>query len=149
MCCSPMAIFKVLALLAGVWAVTAQNSSSLPANCDRSTIVHLGETCNIISAYFNVSTYQLAAVNTGIIDPACDNLAVGEPLCLGITGQDCNVTYIIQSGDDCETIAEGAGIPMSTLLANNPNVNLNCSNIYPEEVLCTAAQIYVNSTVTE
>ncbi|KAH7906289.1 hypothetical protein BJ138DRAFT_1071932 [Hygrophoropsis aurantiaca] len=138
----------LFAVFAGASLVSAQNSS-LPANCDRSTVVHLGETCDIISATFNVSTYQLAAVNTGIIDAGCDNLAVGEPLCLGLTGQDCNTTYVIQSGDTCQTIASGAGIPVNTLLTNNPNVNPICSNIYPNEVLCTSAQIYVNLTATE
>lgn len=58
--------------------------------------VQAGNTCDIISATYSVSTYvpslhylvhlfiqvmssyQLAAVNSGIIDAACDNLYVGE-----------------------------------------------------------------------
>ncbi|EGN92946.1 hypothetical protein SERLA73DRAFT_79160 [Serpula lacrymans var. lacrymans S7.3] len=133
-------MFAVLAL-AGV--STAQ---SLPTNCDRNYTIHLGDTCNIISANLNVSTYQLSAVNTGIINTNCSNLAEGETICLGLTGQDCNTTLVVQSGDTCSTISTSVGIPISTLLTNNPNVNPICNNIYPGEVLCTASQIYVNLT---
>lgn len=121
--------------------------------------------------------FQLAFANSNI-DPLCDNLAEGEvcstsvqvlcrytltlllkPLCLGITGQDCTTTHVIQSGDLCTTIAQTAGIDESVLLANNRNVNNVCSNIYPgevsnpvafariaathrlDEVLCTASTI--------
>ncbi|KAH7919527.1 hypothetical protein BV22DRAFT_1050981 [Leucogyrophana mollusca] len=141
-------ITSAAAALAGAITVIAQ-SAALPANCDRSYTVKLGDTCDIISATQNVSTYQLAAVNTGIIDPECANLYEGELICLGITGQDCNVTYVMQSGDTCSSIAAAAGIPVSTFLTNNPNVNPICTNIYPDEVFCTASQIYVNLTSTE
>ena len=57
-----------------------------------------------------------------------------QPLCLGIAGQDCNTTWVVQSGDNCQQIANTTGIADSTLLANNPNVNSLCSNIYPGEV---------------
>ncbi|EKM49222.1 uncharacterized protein PHACADRAFT_201893 [Phanerochaete carnosa HHB-10118-sp] len=81
--------------------------------------------------------YQLALVNPQI-DAGCDNLGEGEPLCLGITGQDCTMTYVIQTGDNCDLITTNENVARSTLLANNPNVNSDCSNIYPGEVLCTA-----------
>ncbi|KIJ60148.1 carbohydrate-binding module family 50 protein [Hydnomerulius pinastri MD-312] len=123
-------------------------AATLPANCDRNTTVYLGETCDIISQYFNVSTYQLAAVNAGVIDAGCDNLAVGEPLCLGLTGQDCSTTHVIVSGDTCESISAATGVPYSTIITNNPNVNEICSNIYPGEVLCTASEIYVYLNLT-
>ncbi|KAG8216336.1 hypothetical protein J3R82DRAFT_6409 [Butyriboletus roseoflavus] len=92
--------------------------------------------CNAISAQYSVSTYQLAAVNTGIIDVYCSNLYVGEVICLGLTGQDCETTYVVQSGDTCLVIAGMFNIPESTLLQNNPNVNPSCTNIniYPLEV---------------
>ncbi|KAH7919529.1 hypothetical protein BV22DRAFT_1050983 [Leucogyrophana mollusca] len=124
-------------------------AASLPANCDRNYTVQAGDTCDAISAKQNVSTYQLSAVNTGVIDTSCDNLYVGELICLGITGQDCNVTYVMQTNDTCDSIAAAAGIPLSTFLTNNPNVNAICTDIYPDEVFCTASQIYVNLTSTE
>lgn len=55
-------------------------------------------------------------------------------LCLGIIGQDCNVTTVIGSGDFCALIADEAGISEDTLMANNPNVDEACDNIYLGEV---------------
>ncbi|KAM5538366.1 hypothetical protein V8D89_007968 [Ganoderma adspersum] len=119
------------------------------ANCARNYTVVSGDTCDGISAKENVSTYQLATVNNATIDAACDDLFIGEPLCLGITGQDCEVTHVVVSGDNCQAIAQAAGTTYDILLANNPNVNSECSNIYPGEVLCTADDvIVVNSTST-
>ena len=57
-----------------------------------------------------------------------------QNLCLGLVGEDCTTVVTVQSGDSCSSIATAAGIPVSTLLANNPNVNTNCANIYPGEV---------------
>ncbi|KAI0049667.1 carbohydrate-binding module family 50 protein [Auriscalpium vulgare] len=120
--------------------------ASAQDNCARSYTVSSGDTCDAISAAQNVSTFQLATVNKAKIDAACDNLAIGEVLCLGITGQDCSTVHVVVSGDSCGVITDAAGIPLSTLLANNPNINSDCSNIYPGEVLCTSSTIFVNGT---
>ncbi|ETW84919.1 hypothetical protein HETIRDRAFT_18523, partial [Heterobasidion irregulare TC 32-1] len=68
---------------------------------------------------------QVAFVNQNKVGAACDNLPVGEVLCLGVVGQDCATTHTVVSGDFCASIAGAA----STLLANNPNVSSDCSNI--------------------
>ncbi|KAF9219510.1 hypothetical protein BS17DRAFT_789153 [Gyrodon lividus] len=120
--------------------------AALPANCDRNVTVAAGATCDIISAQYNVSTYQLAAVNTGVIDPTCGNLYTGELICIGLTGQDCQTTYVVQSGDNCVGIAGSYNISENTLLTNNPNLNQICTNLYPNEVLCVSSTIYVNLT---
>ena len=123
-------------------------------------------------------SFQLANANKDAIDSFCDNIFPGEVqfnhlralflvfpanggpaqnLCLGLEGEDCTAVVAIQSGDSCSAIASAANIPVSTLLANNPNVNTDCSNIYPGEVrfnrtvrvqililpqvLCTASEI--------
>ena len=57
-----------------------------------------------------------------------------QSLCLGIRGQDCQVTHVVASGDNCEAIALNAGTTFDILLANNPNVDSQCDNIYPGEV---------------
>ncbi|KAI0777474.1 hypothetical protein BD413DRAFT_468040, partial [Trametes elegans] len=118
-------------------------------NCARNYTVQLGDTCDGISAKTNTSTFQLANVNADKINADCSNLFAGEALCLGITGQDCDVTHVVQSGDGCDSIADEAQTTEATLLANNPNVNSGCTNIYPGEVLCTADEvIVVNATST-
>ncbi|EGN92962.1 hypothetical protein SERLA73DRAFT_98526 [Serpula lacrymans var. lacrymans S7.3] len=136
-------------MMFSLFALAGVSIASLPPNCDRNYTIHLGDSCDIISAQQNVSTYQLSAVNAGVINTDCSNLAEGEVICLGLTGQDCNTTFVMQSGDTCSTIAAGAGIPISTLLTNNPNVNPICNDLYPGEVLCTASQIYVNLTSSQ
>ncbi|KAH9941126.1 uncharacterized protein BXZ73DRAFT_75098 [Epithele typhae] len=133
-----------LALFATALAVVGVRAQE--PNCARNYTVHLGDTCDAISAKTNVSTYQLATVNADKIDAACDNLALGEPLCLGIVGEDCDVTHVVVSGDSCAAIAGAAGTTTDVLLANNPNVNSDCTNIYPGEVLCTATEVIVESS---
>ncbi|CAL1696891.1 unnamed protein product [Somion occarium] len=134
------AAFKLVAVAAAMSTAYAQ---ILPPDCSRTYTVQSGDFCDKISAEQSVSTFQLADVNKGIIDAACDNLFPGEVLCLGITGQDCTTVHVIAEGDFCASIAGNAGIPISTLLANNPNVNADCSNLGIGEVLCTASEIFV------
>jgi|SRR6266850_2374551 len=57
-----------------------------------------------------------------------------QVLCLGWEGQDCSVVAVVQDGDTCDTIADAAGILVSTLLENNWFILSDCSNIYPGEV---------------
>ncbi|KIJ05793.1 hypothetical protein PAXINDRAFT_103632 [Paxillus involutus ATCC 200175] len=139
-------MFGLLSTFVLAAASVLQAEAALPANCDRNATVAAGDTCDTISANYNVSTYQLAAVNAGIIDPTCQNIYVGEILCLGLTGQDCQTTYVVQSGDTCVGIAGSYNISENTLLTNNPNLNQICTNLYPDEVLCVSSTIYVNLT---
>ncbi|KJA16072.1 carbohydrate-binding module family 50 protein [Hypholoma sublateritium FD-334 SS-4] len=111
---------------------------SQQAACARNYTVQAGDFCDKISAAQNVSTFQLATVNSAIIDPACDNLQVGEVLCLGLVGQDCDTVHVVASGDICDTIASQANITTAVLLADNPNVDAACTNIHIGEVLCVA-----------
>ncbi|KAK0455681.1 uncharacterized protein EV420DRAFT_556418 [Desarmillaria tabescens] len=113
-------------------------------NCARNYTVHLGDTCDAISAAQNSSIYQLASVNTNI-NAGCTNLALGEILCLGITGQDCMDTYVIVSGDNCVAIAAAEGTTYDILLANNPNVDATCANIYLGEVSLSYCGIFILS----
>jgi hypothetical protein len=133
-------LFSVVALSAFLTVASAQARSG----CSRNGTVQTNDTCNILSARDNVSTYQLAFVNQAI-DPLCDNIFPGENLCLGLVGEDCDTVVTIQSGDSCSSIATAANIPVSTLLSNNPNVNTDCSNIYPGEVLCTDSNLIAYS----
>ncbi|PBK72164.1 hypothetical protein ARMSODRAFT_1016137 [Armillaria solidipes] len=119
---------------------TVLNLGAAQSDCAREHTVVAGDTCNGISAALNVSTFQLAHVNT-VIDAACDNLQVGQVLCLGIIGQDCNATDIVVSGDSCGAIALANDIDLATLLVNNRNVNSACSNLLIGTVLCVAAGI--------
>ncbi|RDX44253.1 hypothetical protein OH76DRAFT_1487208 [Lentinus brumalis] len=132
------------AAFALVLAAVAVSVRAQEPNCARNYTVVPGDFCDGISAKTSVSTYQLATVNKDKIDAACDNLFVGEALCLGIRGQDCQVTHVVQAGDSCQGIADSAGTTLDILFANNPNVdNPGCTLIYPGEVLCTADDVIV------
>ena len=79
------------------------------------------------------SRYQLAVANSGI-DSGCDNLQVGQTLCLGLAGQDCTTVYTVQAGDTCDAIATASSINTTMLNTNNPQIDAACDNIYIGEV---------------
>lgn len=104
------------------------------ADCTRTYTVVDGDICDSISAANNASTYQLAAVNSGVIDSTCSNLSPDSSICLGTEGEDCSTTYVVQSGDTCDDISSVFGINSTLLWTNNPNIDSECSNIYIGEV---------------
>lgn len=112
-------------------------------DCTRTYTVQAGDFCDSISAAHNVSTYQLAALNSGTINDACSNLAIGQQLCLGTANEDCTTTYVVQPGDFCDGLLSNFGINGTILYANNPQINSDCSNLYTGEVLCAANQVLV------
>ncbi|KAH0835937.1 hypothetical protein J3R83DRAFT_9858 [Lanmaoa asiatica] len=126
-------MFGLLATLA-LAATAIVQAQTIPPNCTRYGTVVPDATCNDVSGRYNVSTYQLAIVNVGIINPACTNLYPGEVLCLGLTGQDCTETHIVLEPDTCDSIAAEYSIPKSTLQANNPNLGPLCLDIYHGQV---------------
>jgi len=77
-----------------------------------------------------------ATINSG-----CTNIFPGELICLALQGEDCQPVAVVQSGDTCSSIAAGAAISTSTLIANNPNLGNNCQFLYPGEVVCVDSSI--------
>jgi hypothetical protein len=72
-------------------------------------------------------------VNSGI-DNLCTNLEVGWVLCLGFTGTDCQSIYTVVANDTVDNIAEAHGLNSTILLANNPQLESDSSNLYIGEV---------------
>ncbi|EMD32344.1 hypothetical protein CERSUDRAFT_87995 [Gelatoporia subvermispora B] len=136
------AAVALAAAAAGIYSV-----ANAQTGCERFYVIKVGDTCDSIAAANNVSTFQLQFINPDI-DAGCDNLFPGTIICLGIAGEDCETIHVVQPGDFCAEIADEAGIPISTLLANNPNVNANCTNIDVGEVLCTADEVFNYTSVT-
>jgi len=126
----------ISALFAVLFSAAALVSAD--ASCARSYTVKEGDYCDLISAANNASTYQLAVANYQTINDGCTNLDVGENLCLGITGQDCQSTYTVLEGDSCDAIAQKFGLNDTLLISNNPQIDEACDNIYIGEVLCVA-----------
>jgi len=114
----------------------------LAARCTRNYVVQQGDYCDSISAAQKVSTFQLSALNPKI-DEECSNLFVGQKLCLGLEGQDCTATQVVQPHDTCSEIQQAAGVDATVFHANNPQIDDNCSNLYIGEVLCISKEIQV------
>ncbi|KAK7461435.1 hypothetical protein VKT23_008613 [Stygiomarasmius scandens] len=130
---------SVVVLSAVLAGVTAQ----IPPTCTRTYTVVPGDICDHISAKAHSSTFQLANANQGVINDFCGNLSVGQEICLGLAGSDCTTTTVVSADRPiCLEVAQDAGIPLETLLHNNPNIDSFCGNIYPGEVLCTSDQLF-------
>ncbi|TFY68153.1 hypothetical protein EVG20_g3668 [Dentipellis fragilis] len=122
-------------------------SSALASACARNYTVQAGEYCDLISAAKNVSTYQLAVINSDAINTECTNLQPGQNICLGTQGEDCNTTYVVQPDDTCDGIMQAQALNATIFFANNPQlkpeVNPDCTNLYIGEVVCTAKSVLV------
>ncbi|OSD06017.1 carbohydrate-binding module family 50 protein [Trametes coccinea BRFM310] len=91
--------------------------------------------------------YQLAVVNANSIDSGCDNLQVGQVLCLGTEGEDCKTTHVVQQDETCDLITGTYNINATLLYANNPQIDSQCDNLYIGEVLCVAPTVAVPSPI--
>ncbi|KAF8178488.1 hypothetical protein BJ912DRAFT_664798 [Pholiota molesta] len=130
--------------IAAVLAVSAQGPGAVAATCLRSYTVQEGDYCDKVSQAQNVSTYQLAVLNSNAVNSACTNLLPGQTLCLAENAdEDCNSTYTVLNGDSCDSIAAANALNTTILTLNNPQIDQGCSNIYPGEVLCTSKTVRV------
>src|SRR3984885_7753301 len=106
----------------------------MAAKCTRTYTVKEGDYCDSISAAQNVSTcvsmslfcasfseiaipnsYQLAVNNVNHINAECTNLEVGQVLCIGTQGHDCQTTHVVGAGDTCDGIDSAAGVNITLL----------------------------------
>ncbi|KAI0756052.1 hypothetical protein C8Q80DRAFT_1264158 [Daedaleopsis nitida] len=110
--------------------------------CARSYTVVKGDTCQRIEAKEGVSSFQLSSANPGVIDTGCDNLEIGQKLCLGIVGEDCQVTHVIKRDETCQSIATKAKTTLKILQANNPTTDCD-DELTTGDVLCTADEVIV------
>lgn len=62
---------------------TGQILPGTAANCTNFYVVQAGDTCNIVDARNNITLDTLKQLNTEI-SPACDNLVIGQGLCVKI-----------------------------------------------------------------
>jgi len=96
----------------------ADSEFSLAQACDRSYTVKSGDICNSIAEQNNAPTFQIMCQNEQI-DGKCSNLSVDEDICLGLKGEDCTETYVVQWPDTALTISQKFNIPFDTFLDNN------------------------------
>ncbi|KAG8752154.1 hypothetical protein FRC14_007289 [Serendipita sp. 396] len=109
--------------------------------CTRNYTVVPGDICDGISRAHNVSSYQLAALNIDKIDALCEHMQIGESLCLGTEGEDCNQVHVVSPGDTCDKIVTTYGLNSTVLFQNNPNIDGDCDGIYNGLVLCVSKTV--------
>lgn len=121
------------------------------SNCARSytiTDADCTASCDAFALANSVSTYQFRSINNIPAGDGCamsDHVTVGQQVCLGEYNLDCTSPYLhtVVSQETCSGIANNAGIPLGTLYNNNRFIDTaTCSNLYPNEVLCTSPTIY-------
>ncbi|EJD43563.1 hypothetical protein AURDEDRAFT_114630 [Auricularia subglabra TFB-10046 SS5] len=99
---------------------TSTTAAPTTTGCTRTYTVKSGDNCNAIAVAQGVSLYQLQLLN---IANACNNLQIGQVLCLASTSYNCQPVYTVQSDDTCSNIATSHGISLATFLADNPNLD--------------------------
>ncbi|KAJ8487372.1 hypothetical protein ONZ51_g4230 [Trametes cubensis] len=134
-----MLLSSLLATIVSAIVVTSVNAQQ--PQCSRTHIVGEGEICDDIAEKTSTPTLQILNANLGVIDPACENLEIGRSICLGFVGQDCSVVHVVQSDDTCDKIADDAGTSVAIILANNANINGDCTNLVEGDVLCASGSL--------
>ncbi|KAE9394533.1 hypothetical protein BT96DRAFT_1022498 [Gymnopus androsaceus JB14] len=104
-------------------------------SCQATYSVVSGDNCATISAKFNVSDISLITANPGV-NINCDNLFVGQQLCIPFPSPTCSADYTIKSGDVCISIANQFGITAAVLEAANTQIDPLCDNLQVGEILC-------------
>ncbi|PWN40463.1 hypothetical protein IE81DRAFT_305111 [Ceraceosorus guamensis] len=104
--------------------------------CTLYTTVQAGESCNDICNRAHVTLYDLQQLNSG--NQLCASLQSGQALCVDGAKRSCSKPYTIQSGDSCYAISQTHNLTLAEFYDINPNIDENCSNIQPDEVVCVA-----------
>ncbi|KXS09209.1 hypothetical protein M427DRAFT_248255 [Gonapodya prolifera JEL478] len=99
--------------------------------CFKAHTISAGDTCYNLGIANNSTVQDLINLNSNM---NCDNLPIGGRLCLYGTTLPCSKPYVVQGGDYCELIADGAGVTFDNLLLFNPG--LDCDNFFVGDVLC-------------
>ncbi|KAJ4000371.1 hypothetical protein F5050DRAFT_571825 [Lentinula boryana] len=138
-------MFARISLFALVTALGAIMGKPFLTSCQATYIVVSGDNCVAIAAKFNVSDAALLAANPAV-DSNCDNLFVGQQLCIPTAPASCQAEYTVKSGDVCISIANMFNITAAQLEAANTDIDPLCDNLQPGELL-NLVVIFVHSRV--
>ncbi|KIJ25840.1 carbohydrate-binding module family 50 protein [Sphaerobolus stellatus SS14] len=103
--------------------------------CTDTSSVLPGDSCDIIAARFAIPSFAVPLINPNI---SCSALVANDFICVASPQINCSKVNTVKSGDSCTGIATSSNITVNQLVSLNPNVNVNCTNIFPGEVLCVA-----------
>lgn len=134
-----MRLLRALLTMALLPLLTRAAFHSNDTACTRHYTVVSGDTCDRIGQKTLTSTYQILAFNLLDAGADCYTLEIGQRLCLGRYGNDCQFVHQCTDQDTCESIANAYGITTEVLQNNNPS--LDCNVVYDGLMLCVSAGI--------
>lgn len=130
------------------------------SNCDAFYNVQSGDECAVIARNHGISVNQLYTWNTQI-GSDCSGLWAGYYICVSVIGVDptstttstgngiatptptqtgmvgnCRVFHLVVSGDNCESIAQDAGITLARFYSWNPGVGSSCGSLWLGYYVC-------------
>lgn len=119
-------------------------ATSTWAACTQTYSVVSGDNCTLIPQKASISSYQLTKLNPTL---NCAALSIGQSLCVKDSTYNCQPVYQVKSGDSCSAIATSNKITTDQLIANNPNLGVNCL-IQPGQMLCVAGGTPTTTTTS-
>ncbi|GAM42975.1 hypothetical protein TCE0_044r17416 [Talaromyces pinophilus] len=138
--------------------------TGIASNCDKFYLVQSGDQCGIIASNAGISLAQFYAWNPAV-GSSCQYLYLGDYVCIDVIGathtttaasttttpgngittptpyqagmtSNCDKFYLVQSGDQCGTIASNAGVSLSDFYSWNPAVGSSCAYLYLGDYVC-------------
>lgn len=119
--------------------------------CTAQYTIALGDTCGKIAANANTYIGQIVGLNTPAINSQCTNIIVGQVICTASSQVPvCNKRVAVQAGQGCGAFAQANNVPsgLAGLLAFNPFISPDCSNIYPGDYLCVSSNAIIPTATT-
>jgi LysM repeat protein len=132
------------------------------SNCNTFYLVQSGDQCGTIASTHGITLASFYAWNPAV-GSTCTSLIAGDYVCVNIIGGttlttstsksptngitapgpiqtgisgSCNAFYLVQSGDQCGTIASSHGISLASFYAWNTAVGSTCATLIAGDYVC-------------
>jgi LysM domain len=134
--------------------------TGMVSTCNKFYLVQSGDECGTIASDEGISLDDFYSWNPAV-GTSCQYLALGDYVCVDIIGftptttttsagdgvttptphqtgmvSDCDKFYLVQSGDECGTIASNEGITLANFYAWNPAVGTSCQYLGLGDYVC-------------
>ncbi|KAK0612011.1 hypothetical protein B0T14DRAFT_571853 [Immersiella caudata] len=118
----------------------APTHAGTDANCNKWHVVSTGDGCDVIEAQYGITHAQFLGWNTAVSADCITNFWGGYAYCVGVvpstppgptfpgTPPSCNAWHLVETGQNCDTIASLYGITRAQFLEYNPDVSTDCAN---------------------